>query len=121
MINIVVVAVVGINVVIGAWLGIGYLRNAPRHKMLVAAHLLLGLSMLEVLAALLRGAPDGHILSGRTMATVAAGLIAVALLSGLVAPLVGQAKPRIIGPSLAVHAGIATTAFVTLLVWAVTN
>ncbi len=120
MIASVVVLMVGINVAIGAWLGLQYLKKAPRQRVLVGVHLILGLSMLEVLAAMLRGTPDGVAISGRTLALAAAGLIAAAVLSGLVAPLVGQAKPKVIGPSLVAHAGIATTAFVTLLIWAVT-
>ncbi|WP_426168195.1 hypothetical protein [Sandarakinorhabdus sp. DWP1-3-1] len=120
MLGIVVVLMVGANVAIGAWLGLQYLKKAPRQRVLVGFHLILGLSMLEVLAAMLRGTPDGAVVSARTLAIAAAGLIAAAVLSGLVAPLVGQARPKVIGPSLAVHAGIATTAFVTLLAWAVT-
>ena len=80
MIAIVVVLMVGVNVAIGAWLGLQYLKKAPRQRVLVGFHLILGLSMLEVLAAMLRGTPDGAAISGRTLALATAGLIALAVL-----------------------------------------
>ena len=119
MITLLIVAMVATNVGLGAWLGLRYLRRAPRARNLVGLHLLIGLSMVEVLAVMLRGSPDGSDIGARPYAVAAAGLLAGAMLSGLAAPTIGQSRPRATGPALAVHATVATTAFVAVVVWAI--
>ncbi len=114
-----IVLIVGTTVSIGAWMGWRYIMGVRNHRALVMVHFLLGAAALEVMAVILRGAPNGEVMPATEVAKWAAGLMTAALLTGVLAPIIAQSSPRKVGPVLAVHAGVATLAFGTLLVWAI--
>ena len=114
----IIITMVATNVAIGLWLGWGFLKRRPRSRMLVGVHLILGLSMLEVLAIMLKQATDSGSAAAKPLSQIASGLLAAALFSGLVAPLLAQSKPGTKAPALAVHAAVALSAFGAVLVWA---
>jgi len=66
---------------------------------------------------LLRGAPNGDVAPAGLLGTVAAGLLAVALLSGLAAPLVSRKSRTTANVALATHAGFGLAGFVVFLTW----
>ena len=111
------ILVFGTTVAIGLYMGLQYLRGVRSNRMLVGVHVLIGVAGLEVFALLLRGAPDGtHLAESRT-GPAAALLLAAALFTGFVVPLIAPAKPAAIGPTLAVHATFGLVAFGVLLLW----
>ena len=114
----IIIAMVGTNVAIGLWLGWGFLKRQPRSRMLVGVHLILGLSMLEVLAVMLKKATDSGNAGALPLAQIASGLLAAALLTGFAGPLLSQSKPRSKAPLLATHAAVALSAFGMVLIWA---
>jgi hypothetical protein len=114
----VIIGMVGTNVGIGLWLGWGFLQRQPRSRVLVGIHLIIGLSMLEVLAVMLKQATDSGNAAARPLSQIASGLLAAALLTGLGAALLGQSKPGSKAPTLAVHAAVALSAFGAVLLWA---
>ena len=116
--TVIIVAMVATNVAIGLWLGWGFLKRRPRSRTLVGVHLIIGLSMLEVLAVLLKRATDSGDALARPLSQIASGLLAAALLTGLVAPLLAQSRPGTKTPALAVHAAVALSAFAAVIVWA---
>jgi len=100
---------------LGLYLGLLYLRRV-RKPVVVGAHLLLGAAGLETTVVMLRGAPDGVTLAG-SYGGAAAALLALTLVSGFSAPLLGKGSRRTANILLATHAGIGVTAFVLFLVW----
>ena len=107
----------GIAAALGIFMGIRYLRGTRNKPMLIAIHLLLGVAGLEVMALLLRGAPDGTTLSATTPGKFAAGLLVTALLTGLLVPILAKPKPKTVTATLAVHAGIGTAGVLLLFYW----
>ena len=113
-------AVMGTTVGIGLYMGWRYLKGRRNNRVLIGFHLILGVIGLEVTAMLLRGAPSGARALG-AFGPAAAVLTAVTMFSGLLVPLIAPAKPRVVGPVLAVHAGIGAVAFILYLIWAFTS
>ena len=109
--------VFGSTVAIGLYMGLQYLRGVRNNRMLVGVHVIIGIIGLEVLALLLRGAPDGTHLADSRMGPASALLLAAALLTGFMVPLIAAPKPGATGTALAVHATVATLAFGALLLW----
>lgn len=107
----------GITAALGVYMGIRYLRGIRNKPMLIGIHLLLGAAGLEVMALLLRGAPDGTVLPSTTPGLVSAGLIAAALLTGFAVPILAKPMPKSITPTLALHAGIGTAGVLLLFYW----
>lgn len=116
--SVIIILMVGTNVAIGLWLGWGFLKRQPRSRMLVGVHLILGLSMLEVLAVMLKQATDSGDAAARPLAVTASGLLAAALLTGFAGALLAQSKPGTKAPMLAAHAAVALSAFGVVLWWA---
>jgi hypothetical protein len=114
----IIIGMVGTNVAIGLWLGWGFLKRQPRSRVLVGVHLIIGLSMLEVLAVMLKTATDSGNASALPLAQIASGLLAAALLTGFAGPVLSQSKPGIKAPMLATHAAVALSAFGMVLLWA---
>jgi len=102
---------------LGVVLGIQYLRRIRSQPVLIGMHLLLGAGGMEVLAMLLRGAPDGTLWSGTGMVKIAAGLVALAMVTGLVAPMIGRGSRRTMNVALATHVSIAVAGIALLLAW----
>ena len=104
-------------VLLGIYLGIFYLRGVRPKRILLGAHILMGMGGVEQLVLLIHGAPSGVITSD-SLAKTAAGLFAFAIFSGFTAPLLAQSAGRKTGEfMLATHAGVGIAGFVLLLVW----
>lgn len=103
---------------IGTCLGILYLKRSRLPPVLIGLHFLLGAAALEVFAMLLRGAPDGTILSPSGMVRLAAGCVAAAMISGLFVPLIGGVSRRTVNVALLAHVTIGAAGFLLLLAWA---
>ena len=114
----IIIGMVGTNVAIGLWLGWGFVKRQPRSRVLVGVHLIIGLSMLEVLAVMLKKATDSGNAAALPLAQIASGLLAAALLTGFAGPVLSQSKPGTRAPILAAHAAVALAAFGMVLWWA---
>jgi hypothetical protein len=102
---------------LGIIMGIQYLRRVRSRPVMVGIHLLLGAGGLEVLAMMLRGAPDGGAAPARAVGAAAAGVLALALMAGIAVPLIGPRSRRAMNVALATHAGIAGAGLVLLIAW----
>jgi hypothetical protein len=116
--TVIIITMVGSNVAIGLWLGWGFLKRRPRSRMVVGVHLIIGLSLLEVLAIMLKQATSSGNAAALPLAQTASALLAAALLTGFAGPLLSQSKPRTKAPILATHAAVALSAFGVVLLWA---
>jgi hypothetical protein len=112
------IIVLGAAVLLGLYLGYGFLLGQRSNRMLVGVHFILGIAGIEVLALLLRGAPDGRAAAAAPLGVVSALILAVAMLTGLLVPILAPGRPRTIGPAILVHAIFATCGFGLLLIWA---
>jgi hypothetical protein len=117
MIAIPALLLITVAVTIGVYLGLLYLRGVRPVKIVLGAHILLGMGGLEQLAILIRGTPSGANLNVGSFGTAAAGLFALALLSGFIAPLLGQRSRRKGEFMLATHALTGAAGFVLFLIW----
>jgi hypothetical protein len=113
-------AVIGSTVAIGLYMGWRFLKGVRNNRVLIGFHLVLGVIGLEVTAMVIRGAPSGERALG-ALGPWAAIVTAATLFSGLLVPLIGQPRPKLIGPALAVHAAVGAVAFALYLVWAFTS
>lgn len=104
-------------VALGVLLGIEYLRRVRSRPVVIGLHLLLGAGSLEVMAMLLHGTPDGAATPARKVLQATAALLAFALCSGLVAPMVGRRSRSTMNAALGVHATSAAAGFVLCLYW----
>lgn len=103
---------------LGIYLGYQYLKRRRNRPTLIAVHILPGLAALEIVAMMLRGAPDGTVAPSKTLAENAALLLVIALMIGLLTPMVARDRPRAVGTfALSAHALFAATAFVLLFAW----
>jgi hypothetical protein len=104
-------------VLLGIYLGIFYLRGVRPKRILLGAHILMGMGAVEQLALLIHGAPSGAMAS-ESLVKAATGLFALAIFSGLTAPLIAQSTRRQNGEiMLAAHAGLGIAGFVVYLAW----
>jgi len=103
--------------VLGVYLGFLYLRRIVRKPVLIGVHLLLGAAGIEMTVMLLRGTPGGEATPAGTFGVVAAGLLALAMVSGLAAPLLGRRSRQTANIMLSTHAGIALAGFALFLAW----
>jgi hypothetical protein len=104
-------------VILGLLLGRDYLRRVRSKPALIGFHLLLGAGSLEVTVMLLRGAPGGNVVPAGLILQLTAGLVAFALFSGLIAPMIGRRSRATMNVALAVHVTAAAAGFVLCLVW----
>ncbi len=93
---------------------LGRERNRPT---LIGLHLLFGIAALELIALLLRGTPAGDIAADRPTLTLAAGLIAAALLAGLAAAIIGKDMPRAARTMVWAHVAVGTAAIGAFIIW----
>jgi hypothetical protein len=112
-----VVLIYGTTTLIGAYLGFQYLVGVRNRPTLIGVHLLLGAMGLEIVAMLLRGAPNGTSAAPGGMGPTVGLLFGGALLTGLIVPLIARPLPRAIGPGLALHASVATAGIGALAWW----
>ena len=95
------------TVVLGLLLGVEYLRRVRSKPTVIGFHFLLGAGALEVIAMLLRGTPDGAARPLDGLLQWAAGLLALALFSGLMVPLIGRRSRATMNVALAIHVTLA--------------
>ena len=103
---------------LGSFLGILYLRGLRRKPVLIGTHLLLGAAGLEQMAMMLRGAPNGAVVQPGVLGNLAAGFVAAAMFSGLVAALLPARSRRVIDVALATHASVGFAGLALFLAWA---
>lgn len=110
----------GSSVALGLFLGWRYLRQVRNKPVHSAVHLMLGAAGLECMVMLRRGAPDGTVVPVEIVGTAAAFLLALAMLSGLLSPMVGRHWGRRPGTlALIAHATLGGGGFILFLVWLV--
>lgn len=112
------ILVFGTTVCIGIYMGWQYLMGERNNRLLIGVHLLLGVVGLEVVAILVRNAFDSVDVPGGSWGRAAALVLAAALFSGLMVPLLAPRYPRSITPGLVIHAVVGMTGFTLLLAWA---
>ena len=112
-----VIVLLGAAALLGIYLGYQYLRRTRSRPVLIGLHLLLGAGGLEVLAVVLRGAPDGTSVVAGRLGNAGAGLVALALFSGLLAPMIGRRSRETMNVALATHVGVALVGCALVLVW----
>jgi len=105
------------SVALGLLLGLEYLRRVRSKPAVIGFHLLFGAASVEVMAMLIRGTPDGGIAPTGWMLKAATGLLAFALLSGLVTPMVGRQSRATMNGALIIHVAAAASGVVLSLVW----
>jgi len=112
-----IVVLLTIAVSLGLLLGYQYLRRVRSKPVLIGMHFLFGAASLEILAMLLRGAPNGETATPGSFGKVAAAFVVAALFSGVVGPMLGRQSRTTMNVALGVHASVAATAFVLILIW----
>ena len=112
-------ALLTIAVLIGALLALAYLREggAPPPLPLGALHGLAGIGGLTLLALTLRGPPRGIANGTGSFGMIAAALIAVAALAGLVQLAMRLRGRRLPGALIGAHATLAIGGFIVLFVY----
>lgn len=117
----IVIALLAASVALGVLLGWRYLRQLPAKPVLVGVHILLGLAGLKwMVLDLLWRTPEGTAL--HSVGYASALLLAAALLSGLLAPVLKrpQAQPARGGAlAQALHAGVGLAGFALFVAWAI--
>jgi hypothetical protein len=104
---------------VGATLALLYLRGAATRRPIVGVvHGLIGATGLCLLIAALQGPRHGDAMGVGSFGSFAAVLFGIALVLGLLIPLLAKRSPRVTGVILAAHATVAITAFVLFLPWA---
>lgn len=115
-----IIALLTVQVGIGLYMGLNYLRGTRNKPTFIGIHFLLGAIALEVMALVLRGAPSGEQAEGRTLLTTTAALVAAALLTGLAGAMLFKPMPKAARVALYSHAGIGLAAFAALMLWVAT-
>lgn len=107
---------------LGTYLGSRFLQRQRNRPVLIAFHLLPGIGALELIALLLRGAPNGVTPAGNMPGKAAALMLMLTLLIGFLTPVLLRDRSRgVITAALVAHALCAVTAFGLLAAWALRN
>lgn len=121
MLAIAILLLVSVTVAIGLYMGLRYLKRQRNTPGVIGTHFLLGALTLEPMLIGLRGgiglAPVRPSLAG----SLAAGLIAVALFTGITAVMIGRKSRQTANIALGTHAAVAGSAYILLWVWVVTK
>jgi hypothetical protein len=105
------------TVAMGVNLARGYMRG-DRRPMLNSVHLLLGAASIESLAVMQAGLPSESEGAGWSPGKMALGLVALALVLGLIAQLIRRQSTATVNRVLVLHASAGALGFVLFLVWA---
>jgi hypothetical protein len=103
---------------LGVYMGLRYLRGLRNRPGVTATHFLLAALSLEPLVIGLRGGIGGAAAKPSLFGVLAAALIALALLSGVTAVMIGRKSRQTANIALGTHAGIAATGYLLLWAWA---
>lgn len=112
-----IIVLVTVQLGLGLYMGLNYLRGTRNKPTFIGIHFLLGAVALEVMALVMRGAPDGEQAENRTVLTAGAALVAAALLTGLAGAMLYKPMPKAARFALYSHAGIGIAAFAALMWW----
>jgi hypothetical protein len=113
-----IVIIVSVTVAIGLLMGLRYLRRLRNPPTLIGVHFLLGALSLEPMLIAMRGGLGVAATKPSPVGVAAAGLIALALISGVTAVMVGRKSRQTANITLLAHAGVAATAYLLVLAWA---
>ena len=105
------------SVALGLLLGLDYLRRVRSKPALVGFHLLMGAAATELIAMFLRGTPGNSAIPVGPLLQSAAALLGIALLTGLVAPMIGRRSRSTMNIALIVHVSASTAGVVLCLLW----
>jgi hypothetical protein len=111
------VVLLSVAVGLGVFLGIKYLRRERSRPVMIGVHLLFGAGGLETFAMLLHQTPNGTAMPAGSLGPAAAGLLAVGMMAGIAAPMIGRRSRRTMSVALATHAGMAGAGFALLIAW----
>jgi hypothetical protein len=111
------IAIFTLATVLGAWCLILLFERA-RKPVVIGLHLLAGMAGLETMVATLHMSGLDSDSPVRKFGIMAAGWFAVAVLSGLLIPLVCKGRPQAANLMLVVHIGSATVGFCLALAFA---
>lgn len=101
---------------LGAWLCALYLRH-ERKPTVIGAHLLAGAAGIELTVMMLRGSPDGEAVAAATIGTVAAVLLAFAMVSGLATPLIARHCRTSANLMVTAHIALGLAGYAFFLCW----
>jgi hypothetical protein len=104
-------------VILGIILGLDYLRRERSKPAVIGFHFLMGAGSLETIAMMIRGAPDGAPTPAVATLKVAAALLAFALFTGLLAPMVGGGSRARMNATLLTHVSAAAGGVLLCIVW----
>jgi hypothetical protein len=109
-----------VSVSVGLYLAIRFLRGARNRPALIALHIVPGLIALEVAVLLMREANRASAgPAGTSLVKAGLVLLVVAILAGVLTPLIARDRPRIVAlVSLSTHALLALGAITLIGVWA---
>ena len=101
---------------VGLWLGWQFLRRISSNPLHIGFHLLLGLAGMEAVVMLMRGAPDGAMVSAGQLGKAAALVLALAVITGFATSVVARRWSRQTGGTvLAAHTVLGSVGFVMFL------
>lgn len=93
--------------VLGLWMALRHVAGARPGRAAVAAHLLAGAALLDLV-----------LLAARPVSGWTAGMVAAALVSGMMLPLTAKRLPESSGPIMLGHGMVALTAVALVAIWA---
>ena len=103
--------------VVGAWLGVNYLRRRQMRSGMIGAHFLLGAASLEVMVMTIHGGPALQKTPPGAIGILALAATGLAMASGLVAGLIARRSRRTADVTLAMHAAFAAAGLLFFLIW----
>jgi len=102
---------------LGVLLLFDYLNGRRSKPTIIGLHMLLGAGSLEVVAMLLRGISEGGVTTAGRVPQFAAGLVAFALWSGLMVPLIGRRSRGVMNGAMLIHVAASASGVVLCLLW----
>ena len=102
---------------LGAYLLLLYTRGV-RKPVLIGFHLLLGFGGLETLVVLLKGTPNSDGIPAGPYGNIAAGFLALAAFSGLLAPIIGRRSNGAANLMVITHVGMGLAGLALCIAWA---
>ena len=117
MTSIPVLALLVAAALLGAYLLLLYTRDV-RKPVLIGFHLLLGFGGLETLVVLLKGTPNSDGIPAGPYGNIAAGFLALAAFSGLLAPIIGRRSNGAANLMVITHVGMGLAGLALCIAWA---
>ena len=112
-----VIALLVAAAALGSYLLLLYTRGV-RKPVLIGFHLLLGFGGLETLVVLLKGTPSNDGFPAGSYGNVAAGFLALAAFSGLLAPIIGRRSNATANLMVLTHVSVGLAGLCLCVAWA---